>query len=386
MPASMFGADTENLRVVARALADASASLSSASSRCTNEVRAIVWEGSDRDQFVLDYEQHVDALTQTLAGRLHELGAVELVRQADEQDVASEGRAHSSVGGRDGVNGVEGPEGVGQPPKPNEEDASKISVDDETHHKPHKGDARSDDPDDVNVYDVNQKSIGDCWFLASYGALATTEAGRELLAKNVSYDPHSQTYTVTFPGHEPIEVSNSFLDTPDPAGNPYSYVGVRGDANDPNLASVYEKAMAQLEGGDYGDIWGGWPEHGMETLTGKDATSVKTNPFFPWAPRGDAEYIAERLENGEAVTVTTGKQDKGSPIVGNHAYVVTGVTKDGHIIVYNPWGYNKSEGLDGEHVPPRHHPDTGRKLEPGELVIQKDLVDDYFQTIDSVKP
>ena len=113
---------------------------------------------------------------------------------------------------------------------------------------------------------------------------------------------------------------------------------------------------------------------------------MSTNPFLGIGERGDAEYIAERFNNGEAVVLGTGRQPDGSPIVKNHAYTVTGVTENGDIIVYNPWGINRAEGLNGPEVAPGQHPDTGQPLERGELVIPKDRIGDYFEDVSSVKP
>lgn len=383
MSGKMYGANTEALREIGHGFGAAAQDIANSSTHCTNEIRAVAWEGADRERFVSHYEQQVDALCQALSQRLDELGGNELPRQADEQDEASGAKGSGAddirdIAGRapnDDTQGIQDGDSKG----PSEQKAHDTKIADKGEHTRHQGGVPTE-PDDITTLDTNQGGIGDCWMIASMAALAGTEEGRKLLSRNIEYDAKNDQYKVTlYDNGEPVEVivDNSFLDSTyiGEDGETYLFRHAGGDDRQPNYASIYEKAMAEYYGDTYGEIWGGHSKEALEVLTGNEATCTSTDPGLRfWEQKADSSYIRDKLDGGEVVTMGTKSEDdmpEGSKIVPGHAYVVQEVLDDGSLVVYNPWGEGSyhTEGYDD-----------------GQVVIPADKIDDYFVHVDSVKP
>lgn len=58
--------------------------------------------------------------------------------------------------------------------------------------------------DSITPDAIDQRTVGDCWFLSSVGAMASTPEGKESI-KNMIEDNGDGTYTVTFPD-DPVTV------------------------------------------------------------------------------------------------------------------------------------------------------------------------------------
>lgn len=367
MPNGIWGADTDVLREVAVEFRRRGTDVADSASGATSQVRDLEWIGDDRDRYVEQWMSTVDAALRRLADDLDRLGSTHLPVQADAQDEAS-GNGHGSFGGNGGdsndVEGVEKSEG--------EKNAHNTRVDDEDAHRPHDGEIPTE-VDDIDPYDINQQGLGDCWVLASLAAVAGNDP--EFIAEHITYDPETDEYIVTlYENGEPVDVrvDNSFMTGED--GERYIY-GV-GDDGQPNFASIYEKALAEHYGEDYGDIWGGDPAKALETITGQktESQSFNPNPLAFWETAASSEGIKERLDDGEHVVLSTKSDlDDDSPIVGNHAYTVVDVRDDGSVVLYNPWGSNP----DSDYV------EEG--LEPGEIVVPADELGDYFAEMDATK-
>ncbi|MQY04679.1 C2 family cysteine protease [Actinomadura macrotermitis] len=188
-----------------------------------------------------------------------------------------------------------------------------------------------------SLTDINQGGIGDCWWLASMGALSQTPAGREQIKNMIRQNPNG-TYTVTFPDGEKVTVTpyfpidkNGSLSYASPAGQPPVVWPL-----------VLEKALAAKRG-SYGKLVSGDGGDGMKILTGKSGESK--NP-----KNVSQEQLQKWLDSGAGVTLLTPDSDKvgGKPIYegpssrlhADHVYVVKGITKDGKVELYNPWGYD----------------------------------------------
>lgn len=223
------------------------------------------------------------------------------------------------------------------------------------------GDDEVDDPDDMGVHtplggpvpldddafdlsEIMQGSIGDCWFLASAGAVGAVDPDwiRDHIRAN-----SDGSYTVTFyEDGEPVEVrvEGSVIDE-----------GVRdSDDDSPSWLSIYEKAAAAHLGGSYDDIDADQVSRGLEMVTGRDTDS-------------DGDMSLEDIRDGIAegrihVVSTEDGEDSGwnpfdtavddDRVVPNHAYVIDRVEDidgDGDLEVHvvNPWGPDGGE-LDGE--------------------------------------
>ncbi|MFC4560692.1 C2 family cysteine protease [Nocardiopsis mangrovi] len=175
--------------------------------------------------------------------------------------------------------------------------------------------------------DLSQGGLGDCWWLASMGAIAdqNPQIIRDMIREN-----GNGTYTVTFGDGEQVTV------TPDIVLNEDGSAAFSSPNNNTLWPAILEKAYAEREG-SFGEIEGGWPKDGMETITGNDSEDRPASDV-------DERQLTEWLSNGTAVTITTTGDKEGDlydndVLVRNHAYVVTGV-RDGVVQLYNPWGRN----------------------------------------------
>lgn len=180
--------------------------------------------------------------------------------------------------------------------------------------------------------DINQGAIGDCWWLASMGALANTQEGRETIRNMITENPNG-TYTVRFPDGEQVTVTPFF--PVKEAGN-IAYAQPNGDP--PVIwPLILEKALAEREG-SYGELVGGWSSKGMEALTGQKSTTYDTGDIT-------REELQGWLDEG-GVTVSSLPDDdaegkkpyEDGRFIAGHAYVVQGITDDGRVQLYNPWG------------------------------------------------
>lgn len=186
--------------------------------------------------------------------------------------------------------------------------------------------------DGPSLDDINQGAIGDCWWMASMGALAQTEEGRNQLQSMITENPNG-TYTVRFPDGERVTVT-PFFPVKKAGNTAYAQPG-----GDPPVIwpLVLEKAMAEKAGG-YGDLVGGRASEGMETLTGQDSSTYDTGDITQselegWLEEGGVTASSLQEDDSE------GKEPyEDGRFVAGHAYVVQGVTSDGKVQLYNPWG------------------------------------------------
>ncbi len=210
------------------------------------------------------------------------------------------------------------------------------------------GGGLGDPPFDPN--DVRQGGIGDCYLLASIMALMQTDEGDQLLRDNVRWDADRGGYWVTLyvDGKEVVY----FVDR--------AHQGGASGGSGPNLASIYEAAVAQhLKFADLND--GGWPADALELLTGED-TKIYEDRFLGGY---DWDDIRDDLEDGDQLVGATKEgpkkglwpieverrgpdgtmQTEKVDIVGSHAYTIVDVDKNGDVWLTNPWG--EGNGADG---------------------------------------
>ncbi|GAB3475989.1 hypothetical protein GCM10027440_08300 [Nocardiopsis coralliicola] len=190
-------------------------------------------------------------------------------------------------------------------------------------------------PDDgeISMSDINQGSLGDCWWLAGIGAVAEKhpEVVRDMIKEN-----GNGTYTVTFPdtGEQVTVTPDMVMENGAPAfAKPTDGV---------MWPLILEKAYAEREG-SFGEIEGGWPKDAMHTVTGEDSKSYGPDDV-------DQQDLAGWLDgNKTAVTITTppegddngplyDKDPNAGGLANNHAYIVQGMDSDGNVTLYNPWG------------------------------------------------
>ncbi|WP_053203231.1 C2 family cysteine protease [Jiangella muralis] len=172
--------------------------------------------------------------------------------------------------------------------------------------------------------DIDQGGIGDCATLTSIAAAQAADP--TFLDRHIQENPNG-TYTVTVydENGSPVQVTvNGFV--PADGGNP----AYNGDELDGEItwASIYEKAMAQYQGGNYVEIDGAYTPDRLETTTGtgSDKTELPLPFFLP--PELKFQQMQEAFEDGKPIVLGGG----------GHAYSVVGFDDDGNVLVMNPWG------------------------------------------------
>jgi hypothetical protein len=224
--------------------------------------------------------------------------------------------------------------------------------------------------------DIDQDSIGDCYFVATIGALAEKQPDR--IKNAIDYDPATGNYTVKLhkeewqwapPGWETREVKIEVTQK-DLENNLTRHGGSTVDNNSgtdgPMWPAVMETAYARMHDENHSDglnqgyeeINGGWAKDAMFAVTGSEGKDIGPIGMLP----GDAqskilyEQISGALKDGRAVTLSTDPENRdlidivsGDPgvqdgLVDNHVYMVEGITKDANgkvmIELRNPWSHN----------------------------------------------
>ncbi|HUO10297.1 MAG TPA: C2 family cysteine protease [Phycisphaerae bacterium] len=181
--------------------------------------------------------------------------------------------------------------------------------------------------------DVNQGSVGDCYFLSSLAAFADTNAAK---LQESTVDMGDGTYTVQFISNgQPkfVRVSNDF-----PTGYFNGWKFAHPGSDNTIWAMVLEKAFAYVRTGanTYNSINGGWMGDVYSDF------GISSTTLWPSSSTDSALYtqLSTALAGGKAVTFGT----YGSPpnLVGGHAYTLVRVFQDSngvrHYVVRNPWG------------------------------------------------
>jgi len=230
-------------------------------------------------------------------------------------------------------------------------------------------------PEGPNPDDIDQDSIGDCYFVATLSAMAGSEEGRAQIEDAITYDPATGNFTVTLYGKDangnPVEqqvtvtqadvqdnIDRNGGSRVDNGGGPlwpavmeaayakmhYQDATANGQTPDPRLDGGYGPGSADkldangkpvqavnpdgtpkfdsngnpvYEQVEVGGISGGFATDAYFTLTGKDSTTFQ-------APSGDGKFgnlvttvralqIQQALENGQPVTVAVAPESGGEP-------------------------------------------------------------------------
>ena len=216
------------------------------------------------------------------------------------------------------------------------------------------------DANEVDINDVQQGQVGDCYFVAVLAAIARV---RPDFIKSMIKDNGDGTYTVTFHtkqgfsglfgsrSNKSVTVDSKFWT--DGKGNPvYAKKGDTAADGKPELwVMVVEKAWAKLHG-SYTDIEGGKvDDDAREAVTGKDVDYVDPTDFT------DAELTkkVEAAWKAKKPVIFWSRGDEKSKkltkngVVTNHEYALNGVS-GGKFNLYNPWGYNHLTDVDAAFI------------------------------------
>lgn len=317
----IWGADPVQLRALAVSLHGGGVRLNELAKRLRQDLETTAWKGRDGEAFRAAWtDGHQLALARCSQMLLE--GARVVERNAKEQEQASTGDS-GTVRGVPGVQAAAGKDREGDPTggTPHENFRTPIPMSD--------ADLRADM--------IEQGGIGDCWLLAGLGSVAQSDPGfiREHLVLN-----EDGTYTVTFyKDGDPVQITVEASSIQNPATDPNE---------NPNFATIYEKAAAEFFGGDYSDIDGDDPQRALEAITGNAAQTERELSFAEIQDRLDAGPVVATTESGgdwNPFTTHDGDVDN-EQIVANHAYVVTEIV-DGRVHLINPWGPDGGLASDG---------------------------------------
>jgi hypothetical protein len=198
----------------------------------------------------------------------------------------------------------------------------------------------------INVNDLHQGQLGDCFLISAIGELALTHPdaisrmikvnanGTETVTLYVGTNGRVAGYGATAFKATTVTIDNSF----NSAGvNNRSTQNVMGGQKE-IWPQVLEKAIAMLDGG-YGAVAnGGNPMIVMQQITGHAATFM--SPAQLTLQKLQA-FIAE----GDLIAMDTGGGRLGFNLVNNHAYMFEKVTVTSGVAmvqVGNPWGFNQA--------------------------------------------
>lgn len=219
--------------------------------------------------------------------------------------------------------------------------------------------------------DINQDSLGDCYFVATLGALANQRP--DVIRDAISYDAKTGNFQVTLhiDGREvtttvtqkdlEYNLQRSGGSTVDNTGN-----------DSPVWPAVIETAYAKTLDTNHADGLkegfdilggGGKARDALEVLTGDSGTDFTYSKGFFESQSDAIDRLGKQAEaalaNGRPLTLSTdpearslwemvrGKDGKQDGLVDNHVYVVESVKKvDGEYVVTlrNPWGSNNGVG------------------------------------------
>jgi hypothetical protein len=192
--------------------------------------------------------------------------------------------------------------------------------------------------------DMRQGALGDCYLIASLGAIAQSTPAA---IQNMFIDNGDNTWTVRFyyNGVADYVTVDRLLPTNASGQLVYSNSGSLASSTGNELwMPLAEKAYAQWnetgkEGRDgknaYASIEGGWMATVDAQVLGRAAAS------YNLVSSSDNQALIQGLTSNKAVTIGT-KGSPGNGLYGNHAYAVLGYdSATATFRLYNPWGSNQ---------------------------------------------
>jgi hypothetical protein len=197
--------------------------------------------------------------------------------------------------------------------------------------------------------DISQGYVGDCWFLATLSAMATTNPQS---IRQAVVELGDGTYAVQFAR---ADGSKAFVrvdaDLPMSGWDELLYAGQGKQGS--LWVAIMEKAYACFAAGrdgdslaNYADLDGGWMSEAFADL------GYENDEIWDVSGADDLfDQIAGELSAGKAVTLAINQAKHGAPVVGCHAYTVVAVETDADtgertLVLRNPWGID-GVGNDG---------------------------------------
>lgn len=215
--------------------------------------------------------------------------------------------------------------------------------------------------------DIQQDRIGDCFFIASAGAVANASPQR--IQDAISYSEETGNFSVRlYDGHHWVDVEVSQAEIQDNIRRGGGSQLDNGKPGAPIWPAVMETAYAKLRGGTLDQGYnvinqGGKARDAMETLTGTRGNDLSNQWVNLLGDQATANAIRQALADGRPVTLSTdpergcnclqrlfGCQPAAQDgLADNHVYVVEGLhTNDqGEVMVRlrNPWQHNSEDSV-----------------------------------------
>lgn len=229
-------------------------------------------------------------------------------------------------------------------------------------------------PSGPSANDIKQDAFGDCYFVATLGALA--QENPKLIRDAIFYEPASQQFRVKLHDLKGIVkwiwVTQTELED-NVARQGGSHVDNTGKY-ERTWPAVIETAYAKMFDKDPKDglgegysnvINGGWPSDAMMAITGNSGTQIKYKYFTKLGTSGSVAVLGARvasaLKQHKGITLwsvpeidsrTLLQKLANLPIqqdglVDNHVYTVVSMSKAGmdwKVALRNPWGTNMGVG------------------------------------------
>ncbi|CAM4643763.1 unnamed protein product [Leuciscus chuanchicus] len=212
--------------------------------------------------------------------------------------------------------------------------------------------------DGISRFDYKQGELGNCWFLASIGALTSTDEKTSIMTKDIInlVIPADQSFSSNYAGIFHFRfwrfgkwidvVVDDLLPTVDD-----NLIFVHSKTSNEFWPALLEKAYAKVCG-SYEDLDGGFISEALMDFTGGVHIEFTLNeaPPYLWDIM-DRAAKSKTLMGCATYNGETRELVSSSGIVGGHAYTVTGVSKvmsKGHPVhlvrVLNPWGDTEWNG------------------------------------------
>jgi Calpain family cysteine protease len=198
----------------------------------------------------------------------------------------------------------------------------------------------------INLNDIHQGQIGDCFLLSSIGEIAMLKPG---FISGMIHAGDNGTETVTLyegtNGRPVTSITNALKAVSETVTNVFPTYAVNNGAGQDvqgNLKEIWpqvlENAVATLGGGYASIAYGGSPVLAMETLTGHAASymspaSLSFATLQGFIAAGDL-IVMDTLPNGALP----------DGLVNNHAYMFESVSGSGAsatVHLANPWGFDQ---------------------------------------------
>jgi len=237
------------------------------------------------------------------------------------------------------------------------------------------------DKGDIDLNDIKQGYLGDCYFLASVGAIShqNPDGIKRLIKENKDKDRNVVSYTVTFKekdsgflgtglfssGYKDVPITVDAKKFPKDKDGNETHANLPGDTDASGRQEIWplvmEQAYAQKHGGYEKIGKGGFPADAMSELTGKDSDRKTPGKYA-------SDQLEKDLASGKGVCFSTrgksfwekigglfGKEAAlSNGLVHNHAYTVTGVqtSEDGkkYVLLNNPWGQDHPKPIPFDEI------------------------------------